>query len=92
LLGRIIPVIARKLKGLAEQGADKLILDIGDAAEATTELVSVLTAVIREAASLGIRVAICTPKEKLIAHLREFDDIRNAPCSQNRDAAWASLQ
>jgi CheY-like chemotaxis protein len=92
VLGRIIPAIARRLKGLAESGADKLILDLGDAAQATTELVSVLAAVIREAMNLGIRVAVCTSNEKLIAHLRQSGDTRHAPCSQNREAARASLQ
>jgi two-component system cell cycle response regulator len=92
VLGRIIPAVARKLRGLAEDGGDKLIVDIGDAAEATTELVSARTAIIKEAVNLGIRTAICTPNQALIKRLREFDDTRHSPYGQDREAARASLQ
>lgn len=92
VLGRIIPVVARKLRGLAEDGGEKLIVDIGDATEATRELVSTLTAIIKEAGNLGIRIAICTPNQALINRLREFDDTRHSPYGKDRDAARASLR
>jgi two-component system cell cycle response regulator len=92
VLARIIPAVARKLRVLAEDGGDKLIVDIGDATEATTELVSTLTAIITEAVNLGIRIAICSPNQELIKRLKEFDDTRHSPYSQDREAARASLQ
>ena len=92
VLKRIIPALSRKLRELAEDGGDKLILDIGEAEEATAELVSVVTAVITEAQNLGIRPAICTPNEKLIKRLREFDETRSASYGQDREAARARLR
>ena len=92
VLKRIIPALSRKLRELAEDGGDKLILDIGEAEEATAELVSVLAMVITEAQNLGIRPAICTPNEKLIKRLRESAETRSASYGQDREAARARLR
>ena len=91
-LTRLAPLLAKKVRDLAEDGADRLIVDIAHVAEATSEVVNCLIQLLEEARGMGIKTVICTPSEKMVTSLKEFAETAKAPYATSREAARQSLQ
>jgi hypothetical protein len=85
-------LITNKLRALAEDGNDKLILDIAEISEVSPEQITLLARVLTDAGGLGIRTAICTANEQVLGTLRQIVEIRSAPCAPTCEQARASLQ
>lgn len=92
LLARLLPALSKKLRGLAEDGNDKLILDVAQIDGLTSEHVAMLVRLMSEAGTLGIRTAICVSDAQVIAKLGQIAETSAAPCAATRDAARACLQ
>lgn len=92
LLAKLLPIFAKKLRALAEDGNDKLILDVAQLNDVTSEHVAGLVRLLSEAGTLGIKTAICTPDEQIVSKLRQIAETRDAPCASTRDAARQCLQ
>ena len=91
LLARLLPVFGKKLRALAEDGNDKLILDAAKLNDLTSEHVTMVVRLLSEAGTLGVRTAICAP-EQIVAKLRQIAETSEAPCAATRDAARQCLQ
>ena len=91
LFARLLPLFVQRLRGFAEDGYDKLILDITEVGEMITELKPVIQ-LLSHASSLGIRAAVCTPNEHVLENLRQLAETQDAPYAASRDAARSSLQ
>ena len=89
---RLLPLFGKKLRALAEEGHDKLILDVAQLNELTSEHVTMVVRLLTDAGTLGIRTAICAPNEQIIAKLRQIAETSDAPCAATRDAARQCLQ
>jgi two-component system, cell cycle response regulator len=92
VLGRLLPLFAKKLRSLAEDGDDKLILDIAQLNDITSEQIGLLVRLISEAQEIGIRTAICTPDENVLQSLRQVAETREAPAAPTPEAARQCLQ
>jgi CheY-like chemotaxis protein len=91
-LARLLPEVMRRLRGLAEDGQDKLVVDLTEAVEVTSEQATSLAHLVSEAEALGIRTAICASHEKVVRSLQEVQETRDTPCAPNREAAAQSLR
>lgn len=89
---KVLPLLAKHLRGLAEDGTDKLILDLAQLSDVSGDHMSALARVLAEAGTLGIKTAICTPHEQVVTKLRQIAETKDAPYAATRDAARASLQ
>lgn len=92
ILAKLMPIFAKKLRALAEDGNDKLILDVAQLNDVTSEHVAGLVRLLSEAGTLGIRTAICSPDAQIVTKLRQIAETRDAPCAATRDAARQCLQ
>jgi FixJ family two-component response regulator len=90
-LPRLLPMLDRQLRSLAENNVDHLILDCAPVTTVTPEHVTMLVRVFSEAAMLGIRTAICAPDAGLVAKLRHILELRDARYVDTREAAKAAL-
>ena len=91
-LTRSMSLITKKLRALAEDGNDKLILDIAALSEVSPEQITLLARVLTEAGGLGIRTAVCTANEQVLGTLRQIVEIRSAPSAPTCEQARACLQ
>ena len=66
---------------------DKLILDMAELNDITSDHVAGLVRLLSEAGTLGIKTAICAPDEHIVSKLRQIAETRDAPCAATRDAA-----
>lgn len=87
MLGRLLPEFSKKLRRFAEDGNDRLILDIGQLNEVTSDHVNSLVRMLSEAETVGIRTAICTPDSKVIDSLKQFSETREARYAPTLEAA-----
>jgi two-component system, cell cycle response regulator len=87
MLGRLLPEFSKKLRRFAEDGNDKLILDIAQLNEVTSDHVNSLVRMLSEAETVGIRTAICTPDSKVIDSLKQFAEARDARYAATLEAA-----
>jgi len=92
VLNRVGPLFSRKLRSLAEEGTDKLVLDLAQVGEMSSEQMSLLVRLVSEAASFGIRTAICAPNEQVLQSLRQIAETRDAPAATDPEAARLLLQ
>jgi two-component system cell cycle response regulator len=91
LLVKLLPIFGKKLRALAEDGNDKLILDVAQVGDVTSEHVAGLIRLLSEAGTLGIRTAICAPDE-IVNKLRQIAETSDARYGATRDAARQCLQ
>jgi two-component system cell cycle response regulator len=91
MLVKLLPIFGKKLRSLAEDGNDKLIVDVAQLNDLTSEHVAGLVRLLSEAGTLGIRTAICAP-EALVSKLRQIAETKNAPYASTRDGARQCLQ
>jgi len=91
LLAKLLPIFGKKLRALAEDGNDKLILDLAQLNDVTSEHVAGLVRLLSEAGTLGIRTAICAPDE-IVSKLRQIAETSDARYGATRDAARQCLQ
>jgi two-component system, cell cycle response regulator len=87
MLGRLLPEFSKKLRRFAEDGNDKLVLDIGQLPEVTSDHVNSLVRMLSEAETVGIKTAICTPDAKVIDSLKQFAETREARYAPTLEAA-----
>jgi hypothetical protein len=92
LLAKLLPIFAKKLRALAEDGNDKVILDVAKLSDLTSENIAMLVRLLSDAGTLGIRTAICTPDPQMVEKLRQIAETRDAPYAASRDAARECLQ
>ncbi|HYC23708.1 MAG TPA: response regulator [Candidatus Bathyarchaeia archaeon] len=92
VLGRLLPLFSKKLRSIAEEGDDKLILDIAQLNDITSEQIGLLVRLISEAQEIGIRTAICTPDENVLQSLRQVAETREALAAPTPEAARQCLQ
>ncbi len=88
---RVLPMLLQRLRGFAEDGYDKLVLDISEFGDATTDLKPVVQ-LLAQASSLGIRAAVCTPNARVLETLRQIAETQETPYAASREAAQQSLR
>ncbi len=91
VLARVGPALTRRLRDLAEQGTDKLVLDLAAVTEITTEVVSTLARLIADADGIGIRTAICAPDATVMEKLRQFAETKDTPYGPSLEQARQQL-
>lgn len=89
--GKVTPLLMKKLRALAEDGADKLIVDLAALTDIGGEQMTVLARLLAESESLGLRTAICAPSRDVVGKLQQIAETKNAPCAATRDEAIGSL-
>jgi CheY-like chemotaxis protein len=92
MLAKLLPIFGKKLRALAEDGNDKLILDVANLSDITSEQVAMLVRLLSEAGTLGIKTAICAPDQQIVSKLQQIAETRDAPYAATRDAARQCLQ
>ncbi len=92
LAAKLLPIFGKKLRALAEDGNDKLIVDVAHLSDVTSEHVSMLVRLLSDAGTLGIRTAICAPDQQIVSKLQQIAETREARYAASRDAARQSLQ
>jgi hypothetical protein len=91
MLVRLLPEFSKRLRRFAEDGNDRLVLDMGQLSEVTAEHVSSLVRMLSEAQTVGIRTAICTPDAKVVDGLKQFAETRDARYAATLEAAVQAL-
>jgi CheY-like chemotaxis protein len=89
---RVAPLLGKRMRALAADGFDRLILDLAHVAEVNAEVVTLLAGVVSEARGMGIRTAICTAQDGIVQNLKQIAETKDIPCAPSREAARASLQ
>jgi anti-anti-sigma regulatory factor len=91
-LAKLLPIFNKNLRALAEEGTDKLIVDVAQLRDVTSEQVAMLVRLLSEAGTLGIKTAICAPDQRIVQKLRQIAETRDAHYAPTRDAARQSLE
>jgi two-component system cell cycle response regulator len=89
---RVAPILGKRMRALAADGFDRLILDLAQVVEVNADVVTMLASVVSEAKGMGIRTAICTAQDGIVQNLKQIAETKDIPCAPNREAARASLQ
>lgn len=90
--GRVVSGLGKKLRALAEDGRNRLIIDIGRIGEVSSDVVNCLAQLLSDAATLGMRTAVASPDEKVIGGLKQIAEMRGALYASSRKAAREQLQ
>jgi len=88
--GRVAPLLGKRLRAFAEDGLDKLVIDMGKIVEMNSDAVKMLVTVIEEARGIGMRTAICGSAGVLEA-LRQIAETKDSPAAGSRDEARQRL-
>jgi len=88
--GAFVPAAQKTLQALAEDGGDRLILDVLNVTQVNTELVTSLIQVISEAAKMGMRTGVCAPTA-VIDKLRQVGKAERAVYAPTRRDALGRL-
>jgi hypothetical protein len=86
------PQLLKQLRVLADDGNDKLILDLAACSDIGGDQMTTLARLLAEAETLGIRTAICAPNAQVVAKLQQIAETKNAPHAASRELAHSSLQ
>jgi two-component system cell cycle response regulator len=89
---KIVPQLVKQLRVLANDGTDKLILDLAGLSDVGGDQMTALARLLAEAETLGIRTAICAPNQQVVTKLQQIAETKNAPYAASRDEARGSLQ
>lgn len=89
---KVVPQLLKQLRVLADDGNDKLILDLAACNDIGGDQMTTLARLLAEAETLGIRTAICAPNAQVVAKLQQIAETKNAPHATTRDLARSSLQ
>lgn len=88
--GRFVPAAQKKLRALAEDGTDRLILDLATITQVNTGLVKSLVQLISEATTMGMRTAVCAPSA-VIDNLKQFSETEKTVYAPTRRDALGRL-
>jgi CheY-like chemotaxis protein len=91
-LARAVPAFTGKLHALKNAGRDRIVFDLVPTAHVTAEQVSSLVRVIVEAKALGMRTAVCSRDEMVMANLRGWVGTHGMVCATTRDRALEQLR
>jgi CheY-like chemotaxis protein len=91
LFGKMLPVVSKQLRTLAQGGAQRLIVDLVNVSEVNADVVKSLVGLIGEAEGAGMRTAICAPNAQVVESLKQIAETQNSLYA-TRDAARAGLQ
>ena len=89
--GRFFALVQKRLRALAEDGNDKLILDLAVCTEVNAALTRILVDILSDARTLGLRTAICAPNETVVTALKAISETREAVYAGTRAAALQGL-
>ncbi|MFN8545609.1 MAG: response regulator [Candidatus Binatia bacterium] len=87
---KFVPAAQKKMRALAEDGNDKLILDLATITQVNTGLVKTLVQLIADAAQMGMRTAVCAPAP-VVENLKQFSEADKAVYASTRQAALGQL-
>jgi two-component system cell cycle response regulator len=79
------------VRSLAENGHDRLVLDLTQLREPHLEATKVIVALFESAAGMGLRVAVCAPSKTVVANLKGFQEASAALYAETCDAARQQL-
>lgn len=88
---KVAPLLVKKLRALAEDGTDKVIVDLAALADITGDQITTLARLLETAATLGIRTAICAADAGIVGRLQQVAETKSAPCAATRDEAASRL-
>ncbi len=91
LFGKMLPVVMKQLRTLAQGGAKRLIVDLVSVTEVNADVVKTLVGLLGEAEGAGIKTAICSPNAQVVESLKQIAETQNSLYA-TRDAARAGLQ
>lgn len=91
LFGKMLPVVTKQLRTLAQGGAQRLIVDLVNVTEVSSDVVKSLVGLLGEAEGAGMRTAICAPNAQVVESLKQIAETQNSLYA-TRDAARAGLQ
>jgi CheY-like chemotaxis protein len=87
----LLPALRAAVRGLAEDGGDKLVIDLEKLATVDADAVKCIGRLAGEAAKLGLRIAVCSPEAKWSEELKKLPGLASAAYAANRDAARLAL-
>lgn len=90
-LAKLLPALRAALRVLVEDGGDKLVIDLTKLVTVDAESTKSIGRLAVEAAKLGLRVALCSPDEKLCEEIKKVPGIAIAAYASDRDAARRAL-
>lgn len=92
VLARAVPAFTGKLHALKLAGRDRVVFDLLPTPRVTAEQISSLVRVIVEARALGMRTAVCSRDEMVMANLRGWVGTHGMVCATTRDTALEQLR
>ncbi len=87
---RTVPELQKQLKALAEEGIDRVVIDLGVVREPGPAVTTALVRLLTDAATMGLRVAVAAP-EAVAAELKQLAEARTARWACDRGAAVQAL-
>ncbi len=81
-----------QLRSLAEDGDDRVILDLASVRELNAEVTRTIVTVLERAAEIGLRTAVCSESAEIIERLKSVRETSQASFSANRPGALQELQ
>ena len=86
-----VPAAQKTLRALAEDGTDRLILDLATITQVNTGLVTSLVQLISQASTLGMRTAVCA-STVVVDHLKRFSETAKTVYAPTRKDALGRLR
>jgi CheY-like chemotaxis protein len=90
-LARLLPVLRTALRGLAEDGGDKLVIDLAALTKPDAEATKSVGQLAAEVVTLGLQLAFCAGDAKLHEELQKLPGLRDVPYAGDRAAARQAL-
>jgi len=88
--GRFLPAAQKALRALAEDGNDRVIVDLAAVTVVNTALVKCVVEVMSQAMGMGLRTAVCATSATVSA-LKDVAETRDAVYAESRQAARAAV-
>jgi two-component system cell cycle response regulator len=88
---KLLPALQKKLKSLAENGSDKLIVDLGQLVEVNADVVKSLVGLVSGAGEAGFKTVLCSSSAQVADSLKQIAETRDC-VYPTRQAAREALQ
>lgn len=91
-LAGLLPALRAAVRGVAEDGGDKLVIDLAKLATAEADAIKIIARLGGEAAKLGLRLAVCSSEAKWGEELKKVPGLANAAYVADREAGRRALE
>jgi CheY-like chemotaxis protein len=91
-LAGLAPALRAAVRGLAEAGGDKLVIDLEKLATVDADAVKCIGRLAGEAAKLGLRIAVCSPEAKWSEELKKVPGLGTVAFAADRETGRRALE